>query len=87
MVRVLYCALCVLLLLAVDITPVAVTDALSNAAYSRALLMALRLNEDEHIDRVLSAIPTRHITHVVETIPNNRLERFATHKHTSERLT
>jgi len=41
--------------------------------------MALRLNEDEHIDRVLAAIPTQHITHVVDTIPNNRLERSDTH--------
>lgn len=63
---------------AVDITPAAVSEALSNGAYSRALLMALRLNEDEHIDRVLAAIPTQHIPHVVEAIPTNRLERSDT---------
>ena len=65
-----------------DITPAAVTSALSSGAYSRALLMALRLNEDEHIDRVLNAIPPQHIAHVVDTIPNNRLERSDTHTHT-----
>ena len=71
---------------AIDITPAAVTEALSNAAYSRALLMALRLNEDEHIDRVLAAIPTQHIPHVVDTIPNNRLERSAyTHHNAAAR--
>jgi len=48
--------------------------------------MALRLNEDEHIDRVLAAIPTQHIPHVVDTIPNNRLERSAyTHHNAAAR--
>ncbi|CAG9460299.1 unnamed protein product [Pedinophyceae sp. YPF-701] len=55
--------------LEVDVTPAAVRAALTQGAWARALLVALRLNDPGLVELALVSTPARNVTGVVAAIP------------------
>ena len=60
----------------VDVTPSAVSQAISEGDYLRALVLAFRINETPLVQRVYNAVPTSDITLVLKQLPTVYLSRL-----------
>ncbi|XP_015187730.1 PREDICTED: periodic tryptophan protein 2 homolog [Polistes dominula] len=61
--------------LEIGITPVTTKEALSKQEYSKALMMALRLNEKPLIRQCLEAVPCKNIELVIRTLADTYVEK------------
>ncbi|PVD35255.1 hypothetical protein C0Q70_06536 [Pomacea canaliculata] len=65
--------------LEMDITPAAIQTTLATGDHTQALLLALRLNEEEHIQEVLESIPTTCVDSISEGLPAKYVDRLLTY--------